>query len=131
MTKKRLIPFSPQYLRFLLVGAAFTLAGPALFYVIALQILPVFASLLAEVTMHSMRCLVYNRFVFASSGSGVRTYLTAAVPLSVINLCLVSLLQNHVPLWLIACVIGLQGATIGYFWSRICYRYDLSARLRS
>jgi hypothetical protein len=35
------------------------------------------------------------------------------------------------PLWQLALLIGVQGATIGYFWSRLCYRYDLSARLRT
>lgn len=131
MSVKRLSSVSPQYARFLLTGAAFTLAGPALFYVMALQLAPLLASFLTEISMHSARCVIYNRFVFSSAGSGIRTYLTAAVPLSLINFGLVFVLQHHWPLWQIAVLIGLQGATLGYLWSRFCYRYDLSARLRS
>lgn len=131
MSVKRLSPISPQYARFLLTGAVFTLAGPALFYGMALNLAPLLASLLTEISMHSARCVLYNRFVFSSAGSGIRTYLTAAVPLSLINFGLVFFLQRLLPLWQIAVLIGLQGATLGYLWSRVCYRYDLSARLRS
>lgn len=128
---KRDSPVSRQYTRFLLAGALFTLAGPSLFYLIALIGTPVLASFLTEIGMHSARCIVYNRFVFSSAGTGIRTYLTAAVPISLINLGLVFVLQYHIPLWQIAGIIGLQGATIGYLWSQFCYRYDLSSRLRS
>jgi len=128
---KRLSPVSRQYARFLLTGVAFTLAGPGFFYILALSMAPLLASFLTEISMHSARCMIYNRFVFSSAGTRIRTYLTAAVPMSLINLGLVFVLQHYFPLWQIACIIGLQGATIGYLWSRFCYRYDLSSRLRS
>ncbi len=131
MSVKRFSPVSRQYARFLLTGAAFTLAGPSLFYLMALGMAPLLSSFLTEISMHSARCIVYNRFVFSSEGTGIRTYLTAAVPISLINLGLVFVLQQHFPLWHIACIIGFQGATIGYLWSRFCYRYNLSSRLRS
>ncbi|MFN7630727.1 MAG: hypothetical protein ACK5Q7_06505 [Cyanobacteriota bacterium] len=131
MIRIKLKRISPQYARFLLTGAAFTLAGPALFFVLALLWPPLLASVLTELSMHSLRCVVYNMFVFASAGSGIRTYLTAAVPMSLVNFGLVYFLQDILPLWQLAFLIGVQGATIGYFWSRLCYRYDLSARLRS
>ena len=131
MSIKRLPSLSLQYTRFLLTGVAFTLAGPALFYAIALVIAPLLASFLTEISMHSVRCIVYNRYVFSSAGTGIRTYLTAAVPLSLVNFSLVFALQHMLPLWQIAVLIGMQGATLGYLWSRFCYRYDLSSRLRS
>jgi hypothetical protein len=122
---------SPQYFRFLLTGAVFTLSGPSLFYLLAKSLPPVLASAIVEVSMHSIRCLVYNRFVFSSGGTGVRTYLTAAVPLSLFNLALVFFAQKYLPLWQLALLIGLQSATLGYLWSKLCYRYDLSSRFRA
>ena len=128
---KRFSLISRQYVRFLLTGAAFTLAGPGLFYVMALNMAPMLASFLTEISMHSVRCIIYNRFVFSSAGTGIRTYLTAAVPLSLFNLALVFFFQKNLPLWQLALLIGLQSATLGYLWSRWCYRYDLSSRLRA
>jgi hypothetical protein len=122
---------SPQYLRFLLTGVVFTLTGPTLFYLVAQILTPLLASLLVEISMHSMRCLVYNRFVFSSKGTGIRTYLTAAVPLSLFNLAIVFLFENSLPLWQLALSIGFLSATLGYAWSRLCYRYDLSSRCRN
>ncbi|MEY4353978.1 MAG: hypothetical protein RLZZ609_2219 [Cyanobacteriota bacterium] len=121
---------SPQYLRFLLTGVVFTISGPSLFYFVALSLPPLLASFIVEVVMHSIRCLVYNRFVFSSGGSGVRTYLTAAVPISLFNLGLVFFLQKTLQLWQLALLIGLLSATLGYMWSKLCYRYDLSSRFR-
>lgn len=131
MKPKRLPPVSFEYARFLITGAAFTMAGPGLFYILALNLAPLLASFLTEIGMHTVRCIVYNRYVFSSASTGIRTYLMAAVPLSLINFGLVILSQNILPLWQIAVWIGIQGATGGYLWSRFCYRYDLSARLRS
>lgn len=87
--------------------------------------------LMTEVSMHSLRSIVYNRFVFTTADSGLRTYLTAAVPLSLLNMGLVFFLRGHLYLWQMAVYIGFQNATVGYLWSRVCYRYDISSRLRA
>jgi hypothetical protein len=122
---------SRTYPRFLLAGVFFTLAGPSFFILAAKLMAPVLASILCEISMHTVRCLVYNRIVFTSLGGGVRTYLSAAIPTSLLNIGLVYCLQSHLPSWQIGLLIGLQSSTIGYLWSRACYRYNVSLRLRN
>jgi putative flippase GtrA len=122
---------SHSYARFLLVGALFTLAGPSLFLLASKFMVAWLASLLAEVTMHTFRCILYNRFVFSSLGAGgIRTYLTAAVPTSLLNVLLVVICQAKLPTWQIAILIAIQSSTIGYLWSRGCYAFNLSSRAR-
>jgi hypothetical protein len=115
----------------MLAGAFFTLAGPALFIFLARIAAPVIASVTSEVSMHSIRCVIYNRFVFTGAQSGVLTYLTAAIPASLLNVCLVYYLQSSLVSWQIAIVIALQSATLGYLWSRACYSFNLSLRIRT
>ena len=123
--------FSPCYLRFLFAGVFFTILGPFLFLLISVSLAPVFASLLVECLVHCFRYFIYSRYVFFSDRSdGVRTYISAALPVALLNIGLVAAFVGTVGRLNMAIVLGLVGASAGYFWTKICYRYDLSSRLR-
>lgn len=122
---------SPEYLKFLLVGIFFTITGPLLFVLLARFMRPWNASLVTEIAMHSLRCIAYNSFVFSLRPSGPITYLTAAVPVSLLNIAMVALLQDKIAVIWLSLIIAGQGATLGFLWSKLCYNYNLSARLRA
>lgn len=122
---------SPEYLRFLFVGGIFTIAGPVLFVFLSSFFRPWSASLVTEISMHSLRCIAYNYFVFSLRPSGLMTYLTASIPVSMLNVGIVVFLQDKTSVLLLSLIIAGQGATLGFVWSKICYRYNLSARLRA
>jgi hypothetical protein len=123
--------FSTCYLRFLLTGVFFTIFGPFLFLLISVSLAPVLTSVLVECLVHCFRYFVYSRYVFVGHRSdGVRTYISAALPVALLNIGFVAAFVGTVGRLNMAIVLGLFGASAGYFWTKICYRYDLSSRLR-
>ena len=126
-----MVVLSYRYCKFLLAGIFFTLAGPSLFVVLASQLAPGLASFFSEIIIHCLRYFSHSRFIFSENKSrGIRTYLSAAVPLSLLNICLAMSLTGLIGKINMAIVLGVLGSTGGYLWSKICYRYDLSAKIR-
>lgn len=119
---------SSQYLRFLVVGALFTVSGPSVFLLLVKLFTPWIASLISELCLHSIRFAVYNRFLFGTRMTGVRTYISAAMPMMLLNSGLVFILQTRVPIIWITLLIAINAASIGYWWTKACYKYDVSSR---
>ena len=123
--------FSYRYCKFLLAGVFFTLAGPSLFVILASQLAPGLASFFSEILIHCLRYFSHSRFIFSDNKvRGIRTYLSAAVPLSLLNIFLAITLTGLIGKINMAILLGLLGSTGGYLWSNVCYQYDLSAKIR-
>jgi putative flippase GtrA len=126
-----MLVLSYRYYKFLLAGLFFTLAGPSLFVVLASQLPPGLASFFSEILIHCLRYFSHSRFIFSENKvRGVRTYLSAAVPLSLLNILLAMSLTGLIGKIKMAILLGIIGSTGGYFWSKACYQYDLSAKIR-
>ena len=100
------------------------LLGPFLFWFFySLGPLPVF--LLVDATMHSLRFLVFEHFVFPGQRSrreGLVRYLVAVVPVSIGGAFLVAILAPRLDRNLVI-PIGLVYAIVaGFLWARRVYR---------
>jgi putative flippase GtrA len=126
-----MVVLSYRYCKFLLAGVFFTLAGPSLFVVLASKLAPGLASFFSEILIHCLRYFSHSRFIFREiKVRGIRTYLSAAVPLSLLNILLAMSLTGLIGKINMAIILGIIGSTGGYFWSKVCYQYDLSSKIR-
>ena len=112
-----------QYTRFFIAGIFFTIFGPSLFIILSLIIEIILASILSEMIIHSLRYKVYKYFVFNKKKSTPLTYISSIAPISLSNILIVISLKNILNPIYIAIINTFISATIGYLWSKYCFKY--------
>ena len=120
---KRIIKNNLDQIRYIISGSFFTLVGPSSFILISSFIPAQVAILFSELLINFIRFQVITRWVFKTrvNSKSVRAYIKATMPLFICNFILVSIL---VPLFgkiMVALIIGIFSATIGFIWNKICY----------
>ena len=119
----RIIKNNKVQIRYIISGSFFTLVGPSSFILISSFMPAQLGIIVSEVLINCFRFQVITRWVFKSrvNQKTVLAYIKATLPLFICNFVLVSLL---VPLFgkiIVAIIIGLFSATIGFIWNKICY----------
>ena len=121
---KNLIYKNKAQIRYIFSGIFFTIVGPSLFLLLAKYISPRIAILIADILIHTLRFNIITRWVFRSriNKKSIYSYLKATVPISIANFIMVSLL---VPLFgnlIVATLVAIFSATVGFIWNKFCYR---------
>jgi hypothetical protein len=109
--------------RFGMSGMVFTILGPGLFW-LAYPLGPLFAIVLTELSVHSVRFFVFRTVVFpAQKGYRVslNRYLISALPLTLTGLLSVALFKNVLNRTALTLASGLLSLAVGFLWSRFVY----------
>jgi putative flippase GtrA len=118
------------FFRFGLTGVVFTFLGPYMFW-LAYPLGPLLAVGIAELSVHSVRFIVFRYIVFpARKGYNVnlKRYLIAILPVSLAGFLCVALFRNHLDRISLTLTAATLSLVIGFLWSRSVYIKPVSKR---
>ena len=121
---KNLIYQNKTQIRYVFSGIFFTVVGPAFFILLATYISPRIAILITDILIHTLRFNIITRWVFRSriNKNSIYAYLKGTIPISISNFILVSLLVSILGNFIVAILVAIFSATIGFIWNNICYQ---------
>ena len=111
-------------IRYIFSGIFFTLVGPSFFILLTLYIPPKISILIADLLINILRFNVITKWVFNSkiNKKSIYAYLKATLPLSSCNFIIVSLLMPLLGKFIVAILIAIFSATVGFAWNQLCYK---------
>ena len=114
-----------QFIRYVLSGSFFSILGPLFFLFISNILQSNLAILFSEFILHVLRFFSFKYFIFhnTSRNKSKRKYIFSTAPTILTNILLVNILEAHIKPRDIAIIIGLMSISIGYIWTKHCYRY--------
>ena len=110
--------------RYIISGCFFTIFAPVLFLFISNYLPSKLSFIISDSIIQVLRFNSLTIWVFKSriNKSSLKAYLKASIPLSLINLILVSTLSPIINRINVAILIGMFSASAGFLWSKFCYR---------
>ena len=116
---------SKQYIKYLFSGAFFSILGPLFFLLISNIIQSNLAILVSEFILHTLRFQSFKYFIFShiSKNKSKRKYIFSTAPTILTNILLVNFISAYLKPLEIAIFIGLMSISIGYIWTKYCYKY--------
>ena len=121
---RNLLHNNATQIRYIFSGIFFTLLGPSFFILLASYIQPKIAITISEILVNLLRFNIITRWVFHSriNKNSIYAYLKATIPLSFCNFTLVSFLVPVFGNVIVALLVTIFSATVGFAWNKICYR---------
>jgi putative flippase GtrA len=113
------------FLRFGLTGVVFTILGPFLFW-LSYPLGPFMAVAVAELTVHSIRFLVFRSIVFPKTKGykvNLPRYIISALPVTIACFVTVALLRHRLDRTALTLFTALIALVVGFLWSRSVYAW--------